>query len=124
MYVERVPNRTSPPAVLLRESTREGDKIRKRTLANLSHWPEEQVATLRRVLKGERLVGLEDSLEIVRSLPHGHVAAVLGTLQQLKLDQMLDQSGSRQRDLVVAMIVARILDPQSKLATARGLKAE
>jgi transposase len=124
MYVERVPNRTSPPAVLLRESTREGNRIRKRTLANLSHWPDEQIETLRRLLKGERLVGIEDSLEIVRSLPHGHVAAVLGTLRQLKLDQMLDHSGSRQRDLVVAMIVARVLDPQSKLATARGLKAE
>lgn len=124
MYVERVPNRTSPPAVLLRESTREGNRIRKRTLANLSHWPDEQVDTLRRVLKGERLVGIEDALEVVRSLPHGQVAAVLGTLRELKLDQMLDRSGSRKRDLVVAMIAARVLDPQSKLATARGLKAE
>ena len=124
MYVERVPNRTSPPAVLLRESTREGNKIRKRTLANLSHWPDEQVDTLRRVLKGERLVGIEDALKVVRSLPHGHVAAVLGTLRELKLDQILDRSGSRKRDLVVAMIAARVLDPQSKLATARGLNAE
>jgi transposase len=124
MYVERVPNRTSPPAVLLRESIREGDRIRKRTLANLSQWPEEQVETLRRVLKGERLVGVEDALEIVRSLPHGHVAAVLGTLRQLKLDQMVDRSASRKRDLVVAMVAARVLDPQSKLATARGLNRE
>jgi transposase len=124
MYVERVPNRTSPPAVLLRESIREGNKIRKRTLSNLSHWPEEQVETLRRVLKGERLVGVEDAMEIVRSLPHGHVAAVLGTLHELGLEQMLDRSGSRKRDVVVAMIAARVLDPQSKLATARGLKQE
>src|SRR5688572_4380833 len=124
MYVERVPNRSSPPAVLLRESSRDGEKIRKRTLANLSHWPDEQVETLRRVLKGERLVGIGDSLEIIRSMPHGHVAAVLGTLRQLKLDQMLERSWSRSRDLAVAMIVARVLDPQSKLATARGLKAE
>jgi transposase len=124
MYVERVPNRTSPPAVLLRESTRESGKIRKRTLANLSHWPEEQVQTLRRVLKGERLIGIEDSLEVVRSLPHGHVAAVLGTLRQLKRDQILERGGSRKCDLVVAMIAARVLDPQSKLATARGLNAE
>ena len=124
MYVESVPNRTSPPAVLLRESIREGDKIRKRTLANLSHWPDEQVQTLRRLLKGERLVGVEDSLEIVRSLPHGHVAAVLGIVRELKLDQMLDRSPSRKRDLVVAMIAARVLDPQSKLATARGLNGE
>ena len=124
MYVERVPNRTSPPAVLLRESRREGTTIRKRTLANISHWPEEQVETLRRVLKGERLVGIEDTLEIVRSLPHGHVAAVLGTLRELKLEQMLDRSHSRQRDLVVAMITARVLDPQSKLGTARGMNGE
>jgi transposase len=124
MYVERVPNRTSPPAVLLRESVREGNKILKRTLANLSHWPDEQVETLRRVLKGEKLVAPQDSLQIVRSLPHGHVAAVLGTLRQLKLPEMLDRRSSRCRELVVAMIGARVLDPQSKLATARGLNAE
>jgi transposase len=124
MYVERVPNRTSPPAVLLRESTREGARILKRTIANISHWPDEQVETLRRVLKGERLVGIEDAIEVVRSLPHGHVAAVLGTLRELKLEQMLDRSSSRKRDLVVAMIAARVLDPQSKLATARGLDGE
>jgi transposase len=124
MYVERVPNRTSPPAVLLRESTREGARILKRTIANISHWPDEQVETLRRVLKGERLVGIEDAVEVVRSLPHGHVAAVLGTVRELKLEQMLDRSSSRKRDLVVAMIAARVLDPQSKLATARGLDGE
>jgi transposase len=124
MYVERVPNRTSPPAVLLRESSREGARIRKRTIANISHWPDEQVETLRRVLKGERLVGIEDAVEVVRSLPHGHVAAVLGTLRELKLEQMLDRSSSRKRDLVVAMIATRVLDPQSKLATARGLNGE
>lgn len=124
MYVERVPNRTSPPAVLLRESSREGGRIRKRTLANLSHWPDERVDTLRRLLKGDRLVGINDALEVVRSLPHGHVAAVLGILRELKLEQMLDRSASRRRDLAVAMIAARVLDPQSKLATARGLNGE
>ena len=92
--------------------------------SNISHWPDEQVETLRRVLKGEKLVGVEDTLEVVRSLPHGHVAAVLGTLRELKLEQMLDRSSSRKRDLVVAMIAARVLDPQSKLATARGLNGE
>ena len=124
MYVERVPNRTSPPAVLLRESVREGNKIHKRTIANLSNWPDQQVDTLRRVLKGETLVGAGDALEIVRSLPHGHVAAVLGTLRQLKVDEMVDRKRSRRRELVVAMIAARILDPRSKLATARGLDGE
>jgi transposase len=124
MYVERVPNRTSPPAVLLRESVREGNKTRKRTLANLSHWPEEQVATLRRVLKGEKLVHPNDALEIVRSLPHGHVAAVLGTMRELGVPELIDRGPSRCRDLVVAMIAARILDPRSKLATARELDSE
>jgi len=124
MYVERVPNRNSPPAVLLRESVREGNKIRKRTLANLSRWPEEQVDTLRRVLKGERLVAPQDQLEIVRSLPHGHVAAVLGMLRQTGLPEMIDGKTSRRRDVVMAMIAARILDPLSKLATARSLDTE
>ena len=124
MYVERVPNRNSPPAVLLRESVREGNKIRKRTLANLSRWPEEQVDILRRVLKGEKLVAPQEQLEIVRSLPHGHVAAVLGMLRQTGMAEMIDRKASRQRDMVLAMIVARVLDPLSKLATARGLDLE
>ena len=124
MYVERVPNRNSPPAVLLRESVREGNKIRKRTLANLSRWPEEQVDILRRVLKGEKLVAPQEQLEIVRSLPHGHVAAVLGMLRQTGMAEMIDRKASRQRDMVLAMIVARVLDPRSKLATARGLDLE
>lgn len=124
MYVDTVPNRSSPPAVLLRQSVREGKKIRKRTLANLSDWPAPQVEMLRRVLKGETLVPPEQAFQIVRTLPHGHVAAVLGTLRRLQLDQLLSPNASRQRDLTVAMIVARILDPRSKLATARGLDSE
>ena len=121
MYVERVPNRNSPPAVLLRESVREGSKIRKRTLANLSDWPQPQVDSLRRLLKGETLVSPQDALLITRSLPHGHVASVLGTLRSLGIEQLLSGSAGRQRDLVCAMIVARILQPSSKLAMARGL---
>src|SRR5947209_16795041 len=105
MYVERVPNRTSPPAVLLRESVREGNKTRKRTLASLSHWPEEQVATLRRVLKGEKLVHPNDALEIVRSLPHGHVAAVLGTMRELGVPELIDRGPSR---FMHALVRARI----------------
>jgi hypothetical protein len=124
MYVERVPNRNSPPAVLLRESVREGKKTRKRTLANLSHWPEEQIAALRRVLKAETLVGPSDALEITRSLPHGHVAAVLGTMRRLGVAELIELKASRNRDLVLAMIASRILDPRSKLATARGLDSE
>lgn len=122
MYIERVPNRNSPPAVLLRESYREGDKVKKRTLANLSDWPEEKVEALREVLRGGASVGrLESAFEITRSLPHGQVAAVLGALRRLELDRLVASRRSRQRDLVAAMIVARVIDPRSKLATARAL---
>ena len=79
MYVAKVPNRSSPPAFLLRESYRDGGQVKSRTLANLSHLPREQIESLRRVLKGETLVPGEALFEIARSLPHGHVAAVLGT---------------------------------------------
>lgn len=121
MYVDSVPNRNSPPAILLREATREGKKIRKRTLANLSAWPAHQIEALRRLLKGEALVPATSTLHITRSLPHGHVAAVLGTMQRLGLDRAIDTASSRQRSLALAMIAARVLEPQSKLALARGL---
>jgi transposase len=121
MYIDTVPNRASPPAVLLRESSRSGGKIVKRTLANLSDWPLPQVEALRRVLKGESLVSPSDALRIERSLPHGHVAAALGTLRRTGLEQDLARSASPERDLICALIVARILAPASKLATARGL---
>ena len=85
MYIDVVPNRSSPPAVLLRQAIREGSKIRKVTLANLSDWPEEQVSSLRLLLKGESLVPLNQAFTITRSLPHGHVAAALGTLRRLGL---------------------------------------
>ena len=121
MYIDTVPNRNSPPAVLLRESSRVGQKIIKRTLANLSDWPAPQVDLLRRVLKGEALLSPSQALQIERSLPHGHVAAALGTLRRIGLESELSRSACPERDLVCAMIVARILCPVSKLATARGL---
>ena len=121
MYIETVPNRNSPPAILLREGWRENGKVRKRTLANLSKWPKGKIDTLRRLLKDEPLVGRDDAFDIVRSLPHGHVAAVLGTLRTLRLDRLIDPAHSPQRERVLAMVAARILDPGSKLATARGL---
>ena len=121
MYIDTVPNRNSPPAVLLRESSRVGNKIIKRTLANLSEWPAPQVDLLRRVLKGEALLSPSQALQIERSLPHGHVAAALGTLRRIGLESDLSRSACPERDLVCAMIVARILCPASKLATARGL---
>ena len=124
MYVEAVPNRNSPPAILLREGWREGRKTRKRTLANLSHWPPAKVNLLRRVLQGETLLSPSEVLLLSRSLPHGHVAAVLGTLRRLGLEKLLDRKHHRRRDLVVAMIVARLIEPPSKLATARGFRQE
>jgi len=124
MYIDTVPNRNSPPAVLLRESSRVGNKIIKRTLANLSDWPAPQVDLLRRVLKGEALLSPSQALQIERSLPHGHVAAALGTLRRIGLESELSRSACPERDLVCAMIVARILFPASKLATARGLNEQ
>jgi hypothetical protein len=126
MYVAKVPNRNSPPAVLLRESYREAGKVKNRTLANLSAWPEAKVEALSRVLKGQLApaAALEGTFEITRSLPHGHVAAVLGTLRQLGLEELIDPAPSRQRDLVTAMAVAQVTGPGSKLAIARGLREE
>ncbi len=125
MYIESVPNRNSPPAILLRESYRLDGKVKKRTLANLSKWPDELVEGLRTLLKGGvALPSIDAAFEIVRALPHGHVAAVLGTLRKVGLERLIDRVPSRQRDLVVAMIAARILEPRSKLATARGLASE
>jgi DDE family transposase len=124
MYVTRVPNRGSPPAVLLRESYREGGKVKNRTVANLSAWPEAKVEALARALKGLPPAGLEGMIEVTRSLPHGHVAAVLGTIRSLGLEELTDAAGSRPRDLVTAMITAAVIDGSSKLATARGLRAE
>ena len=128
MYVERIPNRNSPPAILLRESYRDGDKIKKRTLANLSDWPEGRVEALRCVLRGDAVAPAgREALSIQRSLPHGHVAAALGTLRKLGLDRLLSQGGRQPKlevALCVAMIVARLLEPASKLATARVLDEE
>ena len=128
MYVEVIPNRSSPPAILLRESYRDGDKIRKRTLANLSSWPAAKIEALRRVLRNDPVAPMDPQrLRVVRSFPHGHVAAALGLLGKLRLDRILSQSGrqpARQVALTIAMIVARLIDPASKLATARSLDGE
>ena len=125
MYIEAVPNRNSPPAILLRESYREAGKVRKRTLCNLSDWPAATIEGLRGVLKGGTVISAErDAFTITRSLPHGHVAAALGTTRRIGLDRSLGPDGNRCRDLVLAMIVSRILDPTSKLAAARALSPE
>jgi transposase len=122
MYIESVPNRNSPPAILLRESYRDAGKVRKRTLLNLSDWPRERVEGLRALLKGGvvMLAGTEP-FQVIRTLPHGHVAAVLGVIGQIGLDRLLGPQANRPRDLVLAMIVSRIICPASKLATRKGL---
>src|ERR1700726_2748045 len=122
MYIESVPNRNSPPAILLRESYRDAGKIKKRTIANLSDWPTEIVEGLRTLLNGGKVAPADqESIIVRRALPHGHVAAVLGTLRNIGLDRMLGPPRNRCRDLVIAMIVARLIAPASKLATARML---
>jgi transposase len=126
MYVETVSNRSSPPAILLRESYRDGKSVRKRTLLNLTHWPAEHIEGLRGVLKGGVVLPPgQPQFAIERSLPHGHVAAVLGMTRAVALDRLLGPNTPRQpnrpRDLVTAMIVSRIIAPRSKLATAKAL---
>ena len=126
MYIETVPNRSSPPAILLRESYRDGGRVRKRTLLNLSHWPAEHVEGLRGVLKGGVVLPPgEQPFAVERSLPHGHVAAVLGATRAIGLDTIIGprnaEESNRPRDLVLAMIVSRIIAPASKLATAKAL---
>ena len=122
MYIEAVPNRSSPPAILLRESYREDGRTKKRTLLNLTSWPGELVEGLRTLLRGgTALPPGQEALTIRRALPHGHVAAGLGMLRRLGLERLLGPAGNRCRDLVIAMIVARLLAPAAKLATARAL---
>jgi transposase len=120
MYIDIVPNRSSAPAVLLRESIREGGRIRKHTLANLSALPMDQVKAIRDVLKGHKMVAVEDAFEIIASRHHGHVAAVELAMKQLGFAKLLSARPCSERQLVLAMIAARIVDPQSKLATVNS----
>src|ERR1700679_1720417 len=119
MYVETVPNRNSPPAVLLREAWREANKTGKRTLANLSHWSPHKIETLRRLLRDEPFVSPNDLFQTHQPLPQGQVEALLTITRRLELDSILASKRCRERDLVVAMIAARLLNPCSKLATVR-----
>ena len=123
--VDVIPNRSSPPAILLREAWREGPRIRRRTIANLSKMPPEFVDAIRSVIKGGVVHGsLEEAVSIRRALPHGHAAAALGTARRIGLERILHRSRSRKRDLALAAIAARIIAPDSKLATARRLSPE
>jgi hypothetical protein len=125
MFIDVVPNGRSASAVLLRESYREGSKVRKRTLANLSKLPRSVVDGLRVLLQGGTVVARsEEVFEIQRSLPHGHVAAVIGMMRKLDLPRLLSRTVSRERDLALALIASRIVAPGSKLATARALSPE
>src|SRR6266851_2860898 len=125
MYIEAVPNRDSPPAILLRESYREAGKVKKRTLLNLSDWPHERIAGFKALLKGGTVIPRDrDAIAIIRSLPHGHVEAALGTARKIALDRLLGPDGNRCRDLILALVVSRILDPGSKLAAARALSPD
>jgi transposase len=119
MYIAEVPNRRSPPTYLLRESYRENGKVKNRTLANLSHLPYRQIQLIRRVLKGEALVPIDEAFGITRSVPHGHVQAVLQMIRQLKLPRLIASGACRERDLIVAVIAQGILHPSSKLAATR-----
>jgi transposase len=119
MYIAKIPNRNSPPTYLLRESYREKGKVKNRTLANLSALPLKQIELLGRVLQGETLVPAGDAFRMIRSLPHGHVHAVLAMLRRLGLESLIASRPCRERDLVVAMIAQRILHPSSKLAATR-----
>src|SRR4051812_19993953 len=127
MYIQAIPNRGSPPAILLRESYREGGQVKKRTLCNLTHWPPNLLEGFKALLKGGTVIPAPVSPEVFvirRALPHGHVAAILGTLRQIGLDRILGPDGNRCRDLVIAMVVARLTDPTSKLATAKALSPD
>jgi transposase len=119
MYIAAVPNRNSPPAILLREGWREGNKTRQRTLANLSHWPQEKIEAFRRLLRDEPLLSPHDLLSTQKTLPHGHIEALLLAIRKLGLDAMISAKRCRERDLVLAMIGEQVLDPCSKLATTR-----
>jgi hypothetical protein len=125
MFIDVVPNGRSASAVLLRESYREGSRVRKRTLANLSKLPASVVDGLRVLLQGGTAIARpEEVFEIRRSLPHGHVAAVIGMMRKLDLPRLLSRTVSRERDLALALIASRIIAPGSKLATARALSPE
>jgi len=119
MHIQAIPNRKAAPTILLRESYREGKKVRKKTLANLTHWPAALVETLRLALTGESLVPKEKVLRIERSKPHGHVDVLLTFMRHIGLEKMISSTPGKERDLVMAMLVERLIHSSSKLATTR-----
>jgi transposase len=121
MYIATIPNRSSPPAILLRESVREGSKVSSRTLANITHWPPEKIESLRHLLAGKRMVPADALFERIETREDGAVRAVLRAMERLGFDKLLASKPCRERDLVVAMVAARIIAPKTKLATTRWL---
>lgn len=119
MHIDVVPNRNSRPAYLLRESYREGKKVKKRTLANLSSLSDEQLMAIRAVLQGQQLRPVEALFEITDSRPQGQVEAVRVAMSKLGFPALLAARPSRERDLIVALVAARIVAPHTKLATTR-----
>lgn len=119
MYIEKIPNRNSPPAILLRKSWRDGKKVLKKTIANLTDWPESLVESLNKLLKGAVAVQPKDVFAIERSVSHGHVEVVLGTIRKLGLDSMIASKPCLERNLVLAMITEQIIHPTSKLGSVR-----
>ncbi len=119
MYISIVPNRDSPPAILLREGWREGKKTRQRTVANLSDRPQEKIETFRRLLRDEPLISPHYLFTTQKTVPHGQVQAILEMIDRLQLDHLISAQRCRERDLVMAMIVQRLIDPCSKSATTR-----
>jgi transposase len=122
MYIETVPNRNSRPAILLREGWREGGKVKKRTIANLTDWPQEKINALRLALSGKKILALDEALDKSNTRAHGHVDVVLKVVKKLGLDKFISAKPCPQRDIIVAVIVARICKPDSKLAMTRWWK--
>lgn len=119
MYIATIPNRNSPPAILLREGYREDGKVKNRTIANLSKWPPEKIEALRLVLKGRQVAPVDELYETVSSRSHGHVKAVLTAMEKLGIKKLLATRPSRERDIIYAVIAWRIIKPASKLAMQR-----
>jgi len=125
MYIEKIPNRNSPPCILVRESYRQDDKVHKRTLANITHLSDEVIDGIAKLLKGGQIIeDCEDEFHIIRSLPYGHVFATLSVINQIGLKSMISSRDCKELHLVIALIISRIVNPGSKLATARSMSRE
>lgn len=122
MYIATIPNRGSRPTIIIREGYRESGKVKNRTIANITHWPKEKIEALRIVLKGKKIAEVDELFEKVESKHHGHVDAVLATVKRLALDKVISSRPCRERDIIVATIVARISESDSKLAMTRWWK--